>query len=404
MREAPLAGLRVIDFTWVGAGSLATKLLADFGAEVIKIETATRPDILRLTPPFKDGRRGLNRSGYFSNRNTSKKSVALNLSMPAGVALARRLIALADVVANNFTPGTMEKWGLGYEECRRLRPDLIYLDMPMQGNSGPNSRYMGYGTTIAALSGLLFLTRYPDSPPQGTGTNYPDHVPSPYHAVVALLAALRHRRRTGEGQHIEVSQVESMIAVLGVPVLAALANGADPPARGNRHPAACPHGVYPAAGQDRWIAIACMTEGEWDALAALAGQGWAGDPRFTSLLARLGHQDELDDLIASWTRRQEAFDLAERLQAVGVPAGPVQTPADLLGDPQLRHLGHWITLEHPVMGTSTYDGLAIRLASSPGRVRSPAPLLGQHTREVMTGLLGLSEAEVSALEEEGVLK
>jgi len=404
MSDGPLEGLRVIDFTWVGAGSLATKLLADFGAEVIKIETATRPDILRLTPPFAHGLPGLNRSGYFSNRNTSKKSVALNLSQPAGVALARRLIALADVVANNFTPGTMDKWGLGYDDCRRIKPDIIYLDMPMQGATGPNRDYMGFGTTIAALSGFMFLTRYPDSPPQGTGTNYPDHIPSPYHAAVAVLAALRHRRLTGEGQHIEVSQVESMIAAVGVPVLAALATGVDPPGQGNWHPAASPHGVYPAAGRDRWIAIACMTEQEWRALADLANHRWGEDRRFTSLLGRLRHRQELDALVAAWTAEHDAFDLADRLQSVGVPAGPVQTPADLLDDPQLRHLGHWVTLEHPEMGLSIYDSPAIRLERSPGRIRSPAPLLGQHTREVMVGLLGLTEAEVSALEEQGVLR
>ena len=401
--QLPLSGVRVCDFTWVGAGPYATKLLADFGAEVIKVETATRPDVLRLTGPFKDGKPGLNRSGYFSNRNTSKKSIRLNLSTAEGRDIARQLIRVSDVVCNNFSPGTMEKWGFGYEECRKLRPDIIYLSMPMYGNSGPYRDYIGFGASIAAMIGLTAMTRFPGGSPLGTGTNYPDHAPNPYHAALAVLAALRHRRRTGQGQCIELSQVESAAAAVGQLLLEALNLARDPDPRGNRHPAAAPHGVYPCLGEDRWVAIACFTEQEWLALARLAGQGWEMDERFRTLVHRLRHADALDEQVAAWTKTQEPHPLVEKLQEAGVPAEVVQTPQDLLQDPQLQLLGHWVRLPHPEMGPTLYDAPPIRLSRTPGALRSPAPLLGQHTEEVLIELLGLAPAEVRRLQEAGVL-
>ena len=401
--QLPLAGIRVCDFTWVGAGSLATKVLADYGAEVIKIETSTRPDVLRLTPPFRDGRRGLNRSGYFANRNTSKKSIAINLAKPEAVSLVKRLIAVSDVVANNFSPGTMERWGLGYEQCREIKPDIIYLSMPMYGATGPRSTFVGFGLGIAALTGLMAQTAYPGGPPLGTGTNYPDHCPNPYHAAVAVLAALIHRRRTGKGQSIELSQVESTIAVLGPLVLAASVEGESRPPLGNGSEEAAPHGVYPCAGEDRWIAIACRREEEWQALAALVPQLGA-DPGFATFQDRRRNKERLDSVLGAWTREQEAYDLMQRLQAVGIPASVVQDARDLLtADPQLKHRGHWVHLEHPEMGTCVYDHPPARLSRTPARLASPAPLLGQHTREVLSRVLGMDEEEIHRLEAAEVL-
>ncbi|MBI4189492.1 MAG: CoA transferase [Betaproteobacteria bacterium] len=405
----PLAGIRVADFTWVGAGPFATKILADHGAEVIKIESTTRIEALRVIPPYRDKVSGVNRSGYFANRNTSKKSLTLNLRDPGGVDLARGLIAASDIVANSFAPGTMEKWGLGYEDCRKLRSDIIYLSMPMNGNDGPHGQYLGYGAAIGALSGLYASTGYSDRDPVGTGTNYPDHVPNPGHAAVAMLSALRHRQRTGEGQAIELSQVESTIYALGPLVLAAqLAEGAQANALrlGNREPGVAPHGVYPAAGDDRWLAIACWSEVEWQALCrAAGGESWPREPRFASLAGRLQHEDELDRALARWSGRHDAFELAARLNDAGVDAAPVQHAQDVVErDPQLRYLGHWVRLRHPEMGESVYDAPPFRLSATPGRLRSPAPLLGEHTESICHDLLGISEEEVAGLIAGGVLK
>lgn len=405
----PLARIRVADFTWVGSGPFGTKILADHGAEVIKIETATRPDPLRFTPPFRDGVNGLNRSGYFANRNTSKQSFQLDLRTSRGIDLARRLIAKSDIVANNFSPGTMEKWGLGYEDCRKLRTDIIYLSMPMHGADGPHRAYLGYGSVIAALSGLLAATGFPDRAPVGTGTNYPDHVPNPCHAAIAVLAALRHRARTGEGQSIELSQVESTVYALGPLLLEAqMADGGVGCAvrRGNREPGMAPHGVYPAAGTDRWIAIACRTEADWGSLCGVArNAGFSTDPRFASLEGRLRHEDDLDAAIESWTARHDALALADRLQAAGLAAAVVQeVPEAVEQDPQLRHLGHWVRLRHLEMGESIYDAPPFHLSATPGRLRWPAPRLGEHTERICRDVLGLGEAEIAALREEGVLR
>lgn len=401
----PLAGLRVADFTWVGAGPFATKLLADHGAEVIKIESAGRLDALRTMPPYPGGKPGINRSGYFANRNTSKKSVALNLGDRRGIELARRLIAESDIVANSFSAGTMEKWGLGYEDCRALRADIIYLSMPMHGGDGPHGQFLGYGAAMSALSGLYATTGYRDGRPTGTGTNYPDHVPNPCHAAVALLAALRHRRRTGQGQSIELSQVESTVCALGPLVLAAQArDGAAWPRLGNREPGVAPHGVYPARGDDRWIAIACWNDDDWSALCRLANGGWDNDLRFATLQARLEHEDALDEAIGRWTASHDAFVLAEQLQHAGLDAAPVQHARDVVErDPQLRHAGHWIRLSHPEMGDCLYNAPPFHLETTPGTLRSPAPRLGEHTDEVLGSMLGLAQDEIDRLRAAGVL-
>jgi crotonobetainyl-CoA:carnitine CoA-transferase CaiB-like acyl-CoA transferase len=400
-----LSGIRVADFTWVGAGPFATKLLADHGAEVIKIESARRLDALRGMPPYPDRNPGINRSGYFANRNTSKKSVTLNLGDPRGVELARRLIARSDIVANSFTAGTMEKWGLGYEDCRALRHDIIYLSMPMHGGDGPHGRFLGYGAAMSALSGLYAATGYSDGAPTGTGTNYPDHVPNPCHAAVALLAALRHRRRTGQGQSIELSQVESTICALGPLVLAAQSEHENALVRlGNREPGVVPHGVYPAKGDDRWIALACWNDEDWAVLCRMANVGWETDPRFATLPARVANESALDEDIGRWTTERDAFVLAAQLQSAGVDAAPVQHAQDLVErDAWLRDTGHWVRLHHPEMGDCLYDAPPFRLRATPGGLRSPAPLLGEHTDEVLASVLSMAPHEIASLRAAGVL-
>lgn len=406
MKALPLAGIRVADFTWIGAGSYTTKILADFGADVIKIESAERLDTLRDAKPFQGGQRGVNRSGYFADRNSSKRSVTLNLKTAEGRALARQIVERSDIVANNFTPGTMEKFGLGYEAVRAFRPDVVYIAMSMHGQAGPEASYLGYGLTMGAVTGLHHLCGLPDRQPAGTGTNFPDHVPNPTHAAFALMAALRHRRRTGEGQFIDVAQIEPTISLLGPAVLDYTANGRVAGRVGNRHLAGAPHGVYPALGDDRWIALSATGDAAWQALLrVLESPALAGDARFATATSRWQHRDALDAALAACTAGCDAAVLAQQLQARGVAAGPVQDAADvLLRDPQLQARGHWVYLDHPEMGRTVYNALPAHLSRTPGAPHRPAPLLGQHTDEVLRELLALSTEQIASLRAQGALQ
>jgi benzylsuccinate CoA-transferase BbsF subunit len=396
----PLAGIRVADFSWVGAGPFATKPLADHGADVVKIESRSRTDVIRSMPPFRDGVPGVNRSGYFADRNSSKRSICLELREPEGRELALRLIARSDVVIDNFTPGTMDRLGLGYEAARAVRPDIIYLEMPMQGRTGPHRDFRGYGLSIAAACGLYGLSGYPNRPPAGTGTNFPDHVPNPLHATIAILAALLQRKRTGKGRYIELAQLESTATVIGAALVAAAA-GHQVERAGNDDPVAAPHGVYPCAGDDRWCAIAVTTDAQWTALARLLDLP-AG--RFAAAAGRRAAGRELDELIAARTAGWYAEQLADRLAAAGVPAAPVQNARDLIEhDPQLAARGHFVRLDHPEMGPSLYSGIPYRLSRTPGRLRSPAPLLGADSHDVCTGLLDVDEDEYTLLSKKGIV-
>lgn len=404
--KQPLTGVRVTDFTWMGAGSFATRLLADLGADVIKVESRMRLDTLRESKPFKDGIPGVNRSGYFSERNASKRSITLNMKNARAQELARSLIAKSDIVANNFTPGTMEKFGIGYEDVRVFSPNTIYLAMSMQGSSGPEANYLGYGLTMGAVTGLHNLCGYPDRDPVGTGTNFPDHVPNPTHAAFAVLAALWHRRRTGIGQHIDLAQIEPTISLLGPAVLDYTANGHIAERVGNQHVAGAPHGVYPCAGVDRWIAIAATGDGHWQALVEVLGASeLKSDARFRDPLGRWRHRGMLDGLLARATRRWQAPELMQRLQASGVPAGVVNDSADvLLRDSQVAQRRQWAYLQHAEMGETVYTSAPFQLSRTPGQLTRPAPLLGEHTEQVCREELGLSASEIAELHEQGVLQ
>jgi benzylsuccinate CoA-transferase BbsF subunit len=404
----PLHGLRVVDFTWLGAGPYTTRVLADHGADVVRVESSKRLDRLRILPPFRDGDRrdSVNRSGYFADRNSNKRAVTINLKHPDAAALILRLIATADVVASNFTPGTMDSLGVGYDAARAVRPDVIFLEMGMQGANGPDAKVVGYGQTVSALTGLYHLSGLPGQPPVGTGTNYPDHVPAPMHAAFALLAAIRHRRRTGEGQHIDVSQTETMVGLLGPAVLDVTVNGRSAVPQGNRAAYAAPQGVYPCRGEDRWLALSVLDDEQWRALSTeLGAVELLDDPRFATSAARHEHHDALDEELARHTSVLDAVELMDRLQKRGVPAGVMQTYQDLLDeDPQLRHRQHFAVLDHPEMGPSAYNAPPFRLSGIEGSVmRTPAPLLGQHTREVCAELLGLTEEEIDAMVAEDLL-
>jgi benzylsuccinate CoA-transferase BbsF subunit len=402
--HGPLSGIRVLDFTWVGAGPLTTRFLADFGAEVIKIESVTRPDPLRVTPPLARGESELERSGYFASRNANKKSFALDMAKPQARQVALDLAAHSDICAQSFRPGTMEKWRLGYETLKTVRPDIIYLAMPMQGEWGPHATFSGFGATLIALSGLHELCGDPDRPPVGTGTNYPDHVPNPMHAATAVLAALLHRRRTGAGQRIEISQLESTLNVIG-PTLEQAFEGRMPSRSGNRVPHACPHGVYPTRGDDSWIAITAMDDRQWQGLTEVAGDALARFTDLTVLSARKARENELDRALSAWTRSQDGAELARRLRSSGVPAAVLRTARDLLDtDNELRDRGAFVWLDHPVMGVSVYNSPTPRLDRTPGSVRTSAPLLGADTEQVCRDLLGYPNDKIESLRASGVLR
>jgi benzylsuccinate CoA-transferase BbsF subunit len=406
MSTLPLNGIRVADFTWIGAGSYTTKLLADFGADVIKVETSTRLDSLRETAPFKDGVAGVNRSGYFADRNTSKRSLQLNLKHPLALQIARALIAKSDVVANNFTPGTMEKFGLAYADVVEFKRDIIYISMSMQGGAGPDSRYVGFGLTIAALSGLQYLSGPPDRPPAGTGTNYPDHVPNPCHGAFALLAAIHHKRKTGEGQFIDLAQTEPTIALLGSAVVDYTVNARIAERCGNDHFNAAPRGVYRCKGSDRWIAISIYNDEQWRALVEVLGIiGQNSQHDSTDHAVRGEHRRALDSLVAARTRTWDARELMTKLQTRGVPCGVVQNVRDLIeDDAQLAHRQHWIKLEHQEMGATLYNAPPIRLSRTPVSLSQAAPLLGEHTEEVCLDLLGMTRERFDALRAAGVFE
>jgi len=393
----PLSGIRIADFCWVGAGSYATKLLADQGADVIKIESSARIDGIRLSPPFAGGEPGVNRSGYFADRNTSKRSCTINMKTEEGRRVARALVARSDVVANSFTPGVMAKFGLAWEDVQALNPRAVYLAMSMQGDGGPERDYLGYGLTISALVGLHGMTRLPGELPVGTGTNYPDHIPNPTHAAFAVLAALRHVRRTGEGQYIDLAQTEATISVLGTAMLDAAVHGRDPEPLGNDHPAHVPHGVYRTAGDDRWIAIAVTNDEQAAALVEVLGLDMDPSSRRTDRL-RVG------DLVAARVAGEDHLDLALRLQAVGVPAAPVHDAEGVVDrDPQLAGRRHWVRLHHDEMGETLYNNLPFRFSATPTELTIQAPKLGEHTVEVCRDVLGMDEVEIDRLVADGAL-
>lgn len=376
-----LDGLKIADFSWVGAGPRATKDLADNGATVIKIESRKRPDLGRLSPPFAGGQKNLDGSAFFAQTNTSKKSVTINLSTAEGVEIAKKLIAWADVVVENFGPGYMDRIGLGYDTLKAIKPDIILASVSVAGRTGPMAGFRGYGNSAAAHSGHAALTGWPGRDPHMPPLAYGDVV-APMFATVAILAALEHHARTGEGQHLDISQTEPMVHVI-----ADLYASATMPAKaGNEDTDYLWHGVFPCSGDDRWIAIAVESA---DHLAQLA--------------AVLGLTLPLDDAeVAGATVQFEDRDLSDRLAALGIAAAPVLDGRDVAQSVELAEAGHVVALDHPVLGSARMPAPPYQLSETPWAMRA-APLLGEHNRQVLGEIAGLSEAEIARLEAEGVL-
>jgi crotonobetainyl-CoA:carnitine CoA-transferase CaiB-like acyl-CoA transferase len=399
----PLEGIRVADFTWVWAGPFCTLQLAHLGAEVIRIESATRTCVTRLLPPFADGEPGRNRSGYFNQYNQGKLSLSLDLKKPEAIAVAKDLVAQCDVVCENFAAGVMDRMGLGYETLRGLRPDLVMIALSGYGATGPDAEFVSYGPAQVPLSGMSSLTGYADWPPMHVGISYGDPTGG-LHGAFAVLAALWHRVHTGAGQYIDLSQWETSVATLGEGVLEQCLTGAQPPRSGNRDPHMAPHGVFRCAGEQRWVAIAVRDDDDWRRLAACMGTpDLAGDPRFATAAARKANEDALEALVEGWTRAQRDIDVATALQAARIPAEVSLTNQDLAEDDDLRRSGFHVRREHPEVGTRLHLGIPWQMSETPCTVRRAAPCLGQHTDDVLRRVVGYDEDRIAALRAAGIL-
>lgn len=400
-----LKGIRFADLTWAGAGPFSTKLFSDFGAEVIKIESASRPDPVRVGGPYKDGIAGINRSGYFASRNTGKKSFSINLKNAKSREILFEIIREADVVSNNFGPGAMERLGLGYDEIKAIKPDIIYLAMPMYGDTGPLANLLGVGMTISAVTGLMWQTGYEGEGPIGPGTHFPDHAANPYHAAFAVMAALRHKRATGKGLKIDLSQVESTINCMGPAVLEHAATGIEQERRGNRSAHHAPHNIFRCAGDDDWCAVAVLTDSQWQALCKVIGEpALAADRDLATAKGRLAQAERIEAAVGRWTASRDATAAMMALQAAGVPAGVVANSRYLMEDDvQLQHRGYWETIDHPEMGETRFTAPPFLLDGERVELKRP-PLLGEHTDTILTQVLGYAPERVKALRAEGVIE
>lgn len=388
-----LEGIRVLDFTWVVAGPVATRILADQGAEVIKIE---RRDSLDL---------GSRRGGFTGNLFRGKESTVINMADPRGRAIARRLVAVSDVVIDNFSARVMHNWGMDYESIRQVKPDIIAVSMSGFGHTGPQKDYVSYGPTLQALSGYTLLMRHPGREPAGWGYSYAD-MSGGYSGALAVLMALWHRKRTGEGQFIDLSQFETISSVVGPAVLDIVVNKNTVAPFGNRsqEAPAAPHGVYRCAGDDRWCAITIFTEEEWRAFCQVLGNpAWTQEARFASLSSRVSHQAELDQQVEAWTWQHTPEEIMSLLQRAGVPAGVVANGEDLDRDLQLRARGYWARVQTPEGDEVVLDGTPIKMSVTPGYVAAPGPLLGEHTESVLKRLLHYSDEQIVQLKNERVV-
>lgn len=399
-----LEGLHVVEFAVFAAGPTVGKHLGEHGATVVHVESRTRPDGFRVHyPPYKDNVPGLNRTGTFALFNDSKLGVTLNLKSPRGVEIAKRFTAWADVLIENFVPGVMGRLGLGYEAVREINPSIVYLSSCNMGQTGPKAGQRGFGSQLTSQSGFTHLAGYPGGDPMLLYGPYIDFVAVGF-GVISVLAALDHRRRTGRGQYIDLSQYEAGLQFIIPALLDYETNGRIMTRSGNRDPNAAPHNAYPCRGDDRWCVIAVFNDDEWRALCKVAGHAeWADDPRFATLAARKENEDELDRVISQWTSHYEAHQVMEMLQAAGVAAGIVNTLGDLFCDPQLKHRNIWRELPHAELERFHYEAPPFALSETPADLR-PSPLLGEHNRKVYGEILGMSDSEIGKLIAAGAIE
>jgi benzylsuccinate CoA-transferase BbsF subunit len=397
--------LKIVAFSWAMVGPLTLKFFADYGATVIRIETSNRPCVTRISSPFKDRKAGINRSGYFNHFSSNMMSIALNMGHPRAIELAKEMISQADVVMENFTPGVMDKWGLGYEELKKVKHDIIMVRQNGFGTEGPYKNLAAFGMILAAIAGIPNFIGWPDRGPLPVGVGaYTDCI-SPRLASAATIAALDYRDRTGRGQLLDLAQYETALYFVLPGILDCAVNGREPVRSGNASPYVVPHNVYPCMGDDRWCSIAVFNDTQWGALCNVLGSPeYAVDPRYETLLHRKEHEKEVDGLVENWTKTRTPEEAMVQLQAAGVPAGVVENAADLCKDPQLRHRRLLWPMEHSEMGMFSHLGTSFEMSETPAEARTPSPLLGEHNEYVLTKILGKSDEEFVELLAEGVLE
>jgi len=409
--DQPLAHLRAVVFTQAVAGAFTTKLLADMGAEVIQIESLTRPDPIRggfppqLSGTYPDnlpGDRPYNRNANFNSLNTNKLGITLDLGHQEAKEIFLDLVRISDIVAENFAPRVMPNFGLDYESLRQVNPSVIMLRMPAFGCYGPYSQYMGNGGTTEPMSGISSLLGYDGGPPINSGVMHTDPVAGMF-GFASLLIAIHHRNRTGEGQIIDLSQQETSIHLISGQVMEFGMTGETPSRQGNRDRNMAPHGNFPCQGDDSWIAIAVRSNEEWRRLGAIIGDDdLAADPRFADLAGRLEHVEELERIVAHWTRDKEAESITTRLQEEGIPSAPVLKTREVFKNPQLDARGFFESVDHPETGAFLHLGAPWRLSGIPARTRTPAPGIGQHSVQVLSNLLGIPMGEIDDLVNKGI--
>lgn len=397
----PLHGVRILDLTMVWAGPSGTRLLADMGAEVIKVESARSWDMLRSLHFLSGSPHGWwNRAAYFNHNNRNKYGITLDLQTERGRELALRLAAMSDLVFENYRADVIGKLRLDYDDVRAVKPDIILVSMPSHGKSGPESHHVAYGTNVEQLAGLTSITGYPGRGPHKSPIAYGDPNAGAI-AAAAALAALLHRRETGEGQHVEVAQWEAMIGTIGEHILAHQM-GEPSETLGNRHISRV-QGVYECATPDEWVAISAGSDAEFAALATTIGRpDLARDPRFADVVSRRHRHDELDAIVGAWTRGRSQDEAARAMQAAGVSAAPVLKIPRLMQDAHLRSRGFWESVTHAEAGTWDMEGPVWRMSRTPAHIRLPAPMFGEHNTWVLRDLLGLTDAEIAALDADGV--
>ena len=403
MSRPPLDGIRVVDFCWAWAGPYGALQLAHLGADVIRIESAKRLCPSRLIPPWPDNESGVNRAGYFNQYNQGKRSLTLDLKAPEAIDIAKTLVSKSDIVMNNFASGVMEKLGVGYDVLRRIKPDIIMVSLPGYGTSGPEKDFVSYGPPQVAQSGLSALTGYVGGPPMMAGFSYGDPNGG-VHATFAVMSALLHREKTGQGQYIDLSQWEAAIMLLPEAVMDYSMNGTQPERMGNRDPHMAPHGVFRSKGNDRWVSLSVRDETEWQRLCEVMGQPkLSSDARFASLAARKENEAALEEIVTAWTQEISAAEATQNLQQVGIPAYPSLDAIDMVNSPHVGARDYFVELEHPEVGTRRHMGIPWTMSRTPCEVRRPAPCLGQDTDAVLAEIVGLSQDEIATLREKDIL-
>ena len=399
--EGPLAGVKVLDLSWIVAGPTVGRALADYGATVIRVESPIRVDTARVVGPFHGDLPGVENSGLYGNVNAGKWGLTLSLNVPEAQDLFRRLVQWADIVSESFTAGILARWNLDYSHLQKFKPDLIMLSSTLLGQTGPYNQVSGFGSQGAGMSGVQYLTGWPDRAPAGPFGPYTDY-PAPRFALTALLAALDHRRRTGEGVFIDQAQAEGTLQLLAPALIDALNGGPTLEARGNNDPQLCPHGVYPcqppAGRTESWVAIAVSDDQQWRSLSKIIGADST-----MSLAQRQGNQAEIDAALSDWTARRSVSEVEETLQGIGISAHRLSTTEDAANDPQLAHREHFRRLPHDLHGETVLEGPRYILSETQAGPARPAPQYGEHNEQILKGVLGMSDEEIEDLAASGAL-